>query len=144
MKDSIFPCLWFNGQSRAAADYYCSIFPDGRITEDNGMVVHYELKGTKFMGLNGGPQFTFNEAVSFVINCDNQEEIDHYWDLLTADGGQEGNCGWLKDKYGVSWQVVPAELPKLLSDPERASRVVAAFRGMKKMDIATLREALGT
>ncbi len=141
VNESIYPCLWFNGQAREAADYYCSIFSDGRITADQGMVVTFELRGQTFMGLNGGPEFTFNEAVSFVITCDNQEEIDRYWDGLTGDGGQEGQCGWLKDKFGVSWQVVPTVLPKLLSDPERAPRVMAAYMEMRKFDIAKLENA---
>lgn len=105
------------------------------------MVVAFELDGKKFMGLNGGPQFKFSEAVSFVIDCETQEEIDYYWEKLTADGGSEGSCGWLKDKYGVSWQVVPAVLPKLLSNPEKAQRVMEAYMKMKKFDIKTLENA---
>ncbi|MEP7230405.1 MAG: VOC family protein [Ginsengibacter sp.] len=141
MTDHIYPCLWFDGQAQAAAQFYCSIFKNSRITADNQMVVIFELNGTKFMGLNGGPQFKFNEAVSFVINCDTQEEIDFYWNNLTADGGSEGNCGWLKDKFGVSWQVVPTILPKLLSNPARAQNVIQAFMKMKKFDIETLEKA---
>ena len=105
------------------------------------MVVTWELNGKKFMGLNGGPQFKFNEAVSFVISCEDQHEIDHYWDKLTSDGGKESNCGWLKDKFGVSWQVVPTILPKLMSDPEKGQRVVQAFMKMKKFDIEKLKNA---
>ncbi|NJB87297.1 putative 3-demethylubiquinone-9 3-methyltransferase (glyoxalase superfamily) [Lewinella marina] len=141
MTNSPYPCLWFDGRAAEAARLYTSVFPDSRIVADQGAVVTFELNGSPFMGLNGGPQFGFNEAVSFVISCETQQEIDHYWERLTADGGSEGNCGWLKDKFGVSWQVVPAELPALLGDPERAPRVVAAFQLMKKMDIAALREA---
>lgn len=105
------------------------------------MVVTFELDGKKFMGLNGGSNFKFNEAVSFVIACETQEEIDHYWKSLTADGGQEGNCGWLKDKFGVSWQIVPTVLPNLLSDPSRAQKVMEVFMRMKKFDIQALENA---
>jgi predicted 3-demethylubiquinone-9 3-methyltransferase (glyoxalase superfamily) len=141
MTNSIYPCLWFDGQSKAAADFYCSVFPNSKIISQNPMVVIFELNGKKFMALNGGPQFKFNEAVSFVVNCDNQDEIDHYWNKLTADGGEESNCGWLKDKYGVSWQIVPTILGKLMSDPERSQRVINAFMKMKKFDIKKLEEA---
>lgn len=104
------------------------------------MVVEFELNGNKFMGLNGGPHFKFNEAVSFVVNCDTQVEIDYYWDKLT-EGGQESMCGWLKDKYGVSWQIVPAIIGELMSDPERAQRVTKAFMNMRRLDIETLKNA---
>lgn len=105
------------------------------------MAVTFELNGKKMMGLNGGPEFKFNESVSFVIECENQDEIDYYWTRLTADGGQESMCGWCKDKFGVSWQVVPAILGKLMSDPEKGQRVVQAFMKMKKFDIKTLENA---
>lgn len=141
MTTQIHPCLWFNGQARAAADFYCSIFPSSKIIGDSGMVVNFELNGQPFMGLNGGPNFKFNEAVSLVITCENQEEIDHYWYKLIADGGSEGNCGWCKDKFGLSWQVVPAVLGELMSNPEKWQRVVQAFMQMKKFDIETLRNA---
>jgi predicted 3-demethylubiquinone-9 3-methyltransferase (glyoxalase superfamily) len=138
MKNEIFPCLWFDGQAQEAAKFYCSIFKNSEITAVNQMVVNFTLNGKKFMGLNGGPNFKFNEAVSFVVNCDTQDEIGHYWDSLTADGGQEGNCGWLKDKFGVSWQIVPTALPRLMSNPEKAQKVTEAFLKMKKFDIETL------
>ena len=138
MKKSIYPCLWFDGKAQEAAKFYCTIFKDARITADNNMVVTFELNGTKFMGLNAGPQFKFSEAVSFVIDCETQEEIDHYWNKLTADGGEEGQCGWLKDKFGVSWQVVPTILPELLSNPAKAQNVMKAYMQMKKFDIAAL------
>ena len=141
MTNQIYPCLWFDGQAQAAAKFYCSVFKDSRITADNPMVVTFDLNGKKFMGLNGGPMFKFNEAVSFVVDCETQEEIDYYWNNLTADGGSEGQCGWLKDKFGVSWQIVPAILPKLLSDPNRAQRVVAEYMKMKKFDIKKLENA---
>lgn len=138
MKNEIFPCLWFDGQAQEAAKFYCSIFKNSEITADNQMVVNFNLNGIKFMGLNGGPNFKFNESVSFVVNCDTQAEIDHYWNNLTAEGGKEGNCGWLKDKFGVSWQIVPTSLPRLMSNPEKAQKVTEAFLKMKKFDIETL------
>lgn len=141
MKEPMYPCLWFDGQAKAAAEFYCSIFPDSKIISDGVMVVNFELNGQRFMGLNGGSNFTFNEAVSFVIPCKDQEEIDHYWDKLTADGGSEGRCGWCKDKFGLSWQVVPSILGKLMSNPENGQRVVQAFMKMKKFDIAALQNA---
>ena len=105
---------------------------------DNQMVVTFELNGKKFMGLNGGPMFKFNEAVSFVVDCETQDEIDYYWEKLTADGGSEGQCGWLKDKFGISWQIVPAILPKLLGDPGKAQRVIGEYMKMKKFNIEKL------
>lgn len=141
MKNQIYPCLWFDGQAQAAAKFYCTVFKDSKITADNQMVVTFELNGKRFMGLNGGPQFKFNEAVSFVIDCETQDEIDYYWQKLTADGGSEGQCGWLKDKFGVSWQVVPTILPKLLSDPAKVQNVLQAYMKMKKFDIEALQNA---
>lgn len=138
MKKPIHPCLWFDGQARQAADFYCSIFPNSKIINDNGMVVNFELDGFYFMGLNGGDNFKFNEAVSFVIPCDNQEEIDHYWNNLIADGGSEGNCGWCKDKFGVSWQVVPTILESLMMETGKGQRVIQAFLKMNKFDIEAL------
>ncbi len=141
MKKQMYPCLWFDGQARAAADFYCSIFPNSKIVNDSGMVVDFELNGEFFMGLNGGNMFKFNEAVSFVISCKDQEEIDHYWHKLIVDGGQESQCGWCKDKYGLSWQVVPAIFGELMSDPEKRQRVVHAFMKMKKFNIEALKNA---
>ena len=132
--------MWFDGQSQSAADFYCSVFPDSKIISSNPMVVIFELKGQKFMALNGGPEYKFNEAVSFVVNCETQEEIDYYWEKLT-EGGQEGKCGWLKDKFGMSWQIVPAILGQLMNDPEKAPRVMYAFMQMKKFDIQKLKDA---
>src|SRR3546814_18738055 len=122
MKNSIYPCLWFDGQAQEAAKFYCSIFENSTITADNQMVVTFNLNGKRFMGLNAGPQFKFNEAISFVVDCETQEEIDNYWEKLTADGGREGQCGWLKDKFGVSWQIVHIILPSLLSDQEKSKK----------------------
>jgi predicted 3-demethylubiquinone-9 3-methyltransferase (glyoxalase superfamily) len=140
MTNQIYPCLWFDGQAQAAAAFYCSIFPNSKIINDSGVVVNFELNGHPYMGLNGGDLFKFNEAVSFIINCKDQEEINYYWNKLTTDGGSEGNCGWCKDKYGLSWQVVPAILGELMSDPEKGQRVVQAFLKMKKFDIEILKQ----
>jgi len=142
MTNQIYPCLWFDGQAKAAADFYCSIFKNSKVTVDTPMVVNFELNGIKFMGLNGGPDFKFNEAVSFVVECNDQEEIDHYWNKLT-EGGIEGQCGWLKDKFGVSWQIIPAVLGKLMTDPEKSQRVMQAFMKMKKFDLEKLLQAAG-
>ena len=141
MNNQIYPCLWFDGQAQAAAKFYCTIFKESKITADNQMVVTFELNGKRFMGLNGGPHFKFNEAVSFVIDCETQEDIDYYWEKLTSNGGSEGQCGWLKDQYGVSWQVVPTILPKLLSDQAKAQNVLQAYMKMKKFDIEALKNA---
>lgn len=141
MSESIYPCLWFNEQAKEAAEYYCGIFPQARILEENAFVVQFELNGARFMALNGRRNFAFNESVSFVVTCANQEEIDHYWTQLTANGGQESMCGWLKDKFGVSWQIVPAALPRLISHPQNGQKVVEAFMKMKKFDIAELERA---
>ncbi|HZY35334.1 MAG TPA: VOC family protein [Mucilaginibacter sp.] len=141
MNTPIYPCLWFDGQARAAADFYCAIFPGSKIINDSGMVVNFELNGQFFMGLNGGPNDKFNEAVSFVIPCKDQAEIDHYWYKLIADGGEESMCGWCKDKFGLSWQVIPAILGELMSNPAKSQRVVQAFMKMRKFDIEALQNA---
>ena len=138
MKTTLYPCLWFDGNARAAADFYCTIFPDSKIINDSGMVVNFELNGQFFMGLNGGDMFKFNEAVSYVIPCKDQAEIDHYWNNLTADGGEESMCGWCKDKFGFWWQVIPANLGELMSNPEKGPKVMQAFLKMRKFDIETL------
>jgi len=154
----ITPCLWFDTEAEEAAQFYVSIFKNSKIRsisrygkagqEIHGkqpgsvMTVAFEIDGQAFVALNGGPQFKFNEAVSFQINCETQEEIDHFWSKLT-DNGQERPCGWLKDRFGVSWQIVPAVLPEMLMDPdaEKAERVTKAFMQMKKFDVAALRRA---
>ena len=151
-----YPCLWFDTQAHDAATFYTSVFPNSRIStvarypqgsgERAGQVltVAFELDGTPYVALNGGPQFSFDEAVSLTIDCKDQNEIDHYWDALTADGGEEGPCGWLKDKFGLSWQVVPENWDEIASgDAQRAAKVFAAMMQMKKLDIATL-EAAGS
>ncbi len=141
MTKQMYPCLWFDGQARAAAEFYCTIFPNSKIINDSGVVVNFELNGHFFMGLNGGNNFKFNEAVSFVIPCKDQAEIDYYWYKLIADGGNESQCGWCKDKFGLSWQVVPTKLGELMSHPEKGQRVVQAFMKMKKFDIEALKNA---
>jgi len=152
----ITPFLWFDTQAEEAANFYVSIFPNSRIVKvvrwrDAGpgpkggvMTVDFELDGQRFTALNAGPQFKFNEAVSFVVPCKTQEEVDTYWKKLTEGGGREWDCGWLKDKYGLSWQVTPTILPELLDDPDpgRANRAMEAMMKMKKIDIATLKQAV--
>lgn len=140
MSKPIYTCLWFNGEAGAAAEFYCSVFPDSQITTDHPLVVRFKLRGTEFMGLNGGPQFTHSEAASLVVECKTQEEIDHYWSKLT-EGGEESMCGWLKDKFGISWQIVPEILSELMSDPMRAPAVTQAILKMRKFNIAQLLEA---
>ena len=151
----ITPFLWFDNQAEEAAQFYTSTFKNSKILSvsrygDAGpgpkgsvMVVSFQLEGQQFTALNGGPLFKFSEAFSFVVSCENQEEIDYYWNKLTSDGGQESQCGWLKDKFGFSWQIVPTALGKLMSDkdPKKANRVMQALLQMKKLDIATLEEA---
>lgn len=156
MTKQITPCLWFDNQAEEAANFYTSIFKNGKITavsrygkegfefhkqpEGTAMTVVFEINGQPFTAMNGGPVFKFTEAISFQVFCDSQEEIDHYWNHLT-EGGKEVQCGWLKDKYGVSWQVIPSILPTLMTDPARAGRVTNAFMQMKKFDISKLLEA---
>lgn len=130
--------MWFDGQAKEAAAYYCSIFKDTKIISENPFVVIYEINGTKFMHLNGGNDYTFSPANSYVITCQNQEEIDHYWEHL-GNGGLYKKCGWLQDKYGVSWQVVPEILGQLMADPNKAPKVMYAFMQMTKFDIETLK-----
>jgi predicted 3-demethylubiquinone-9 3-methyltransferase (glyoxalase superfamily) len=150
----ITPCLWFDTEAEEAAAFYTSIFDNSRILEvthfgkagprpeGTVMTVAFELDGQAFVALNGGPEFTFNEAVSFQVDCRTQDEVDHFWTRLT-DGGEEVTCGWVKDRFGVSWQVVPTRLNELVADPdpERSERAMRAMLGMKKLDIAALEEA---
>jgi predicted 3-demethylubiquinone-9 3-methyltransferase (glyoxalase superfamily) len=150
----ITPFLWFDTEGEEAARFYTSVFPKSRIVDvsrygsagprPEGMVmtVSFELDGQQFVALNGGPDFTFNEAISFEVSCDTQEEVDRYWTTL-SDGGEEGPCGWLKDKFGVSWQIVPKVLTELLADPDRekSQRVMAAMLKMKKIEIEGLERA---
>ena len=156
MTDKIAPCLWFNGQAEEAANFYVSLFEDSRIdyvqrsptdtpSGPKGMVllVEFTLAGRRYQGLNGGPQFPFTEAVSFSVSCRDQAEVDRLWDALTADGGAPIACSWLKDRWGLRWQIVPDDLPKLLADPDpaRAKRAMEAMMQMTKIDVAALYEA---
>jgi predicted 3-demethylubiquinone-9 3-methyltransferase (glyoxalase superfamily) len=144
----ITPFLWFDNQAEDAMKFYTSVFKNskpGAVSNVGGRVLtaSFELEGLQFTALNGGPQFKFSEAVSFYVNCETQEEVDYYWTALTAAGGQESMCGWLKDKFGLSWQIIPAALPRLLGDRDRdkANRVMQAMLQMKKIDVAGLERA---
>lgn len=150
MRQKITPFLWFNDNAEEAATFYVSVFPNSKLTDvarmgEGGpaLTVVFTLDGEDFVGLNGGPVHAFTEAVSFVIDCETQAEVDRYWETLTADGGQPGDCGWLKDRFGLSWQVVPRRLPELLTDPDpaRAQRAMQAMMQMQKIDIAALEAA---
>jgi predicted 3-demethylubiquinone-9 3-methyltransferase (glyoxalase superfamily) len=154
MKQKITPSLWFDTEAEEAAGFYTSVFKNSRIVNvarytDAGrrpagmvMTVEFELDGQRFVAINGGPQFKFDEAVSFQINCETQDDVDYYWERL-SEGGKEGPCGWLKDRYGLSWQVIPTGLEEVFNDPdpERASRATQAMLKMGKLDIAALRSA---
>ncbi len=140
MSEKTYPCLWFDGQAKAAATFYCSIFPESKIIQESPMVVNWELNGQRFMGLNGGPMFQFNEACSFVVECANQDEIDYYWNSLIADGGQASRCGWLKDQFGLSWQIIPSALSKLMGQG-KGQKVMDALLKMRKLEIAVLEAA---
>jgi predicted 3-demethylubiquinone-9 3-methyltransferase (glyoxalase superfamily) len=154
----IVPCLWFDNEGEQAAEFYTGLFPDSRVTgisrygstgpgpEGQAMTVEFELNGRPFLALNGGPEpgFRFSEAISFQVFCDSQDEIDRYWNAF-AEGGEPGPCGWIKDRFGLSWQVVPNRLPELLQDPDRekSQRVMAAMMKMGKLEIAELEAAAG-
>ena len=154
MQQRIVTNLWFDTQAEEAADFYCSIFPNSRIVSSarypegspgpagEVMTVEWELDGQRFVGINGGPQFPFTEALSFQIDCASQEEVDHYWERLT-DGGEEVQCGWLKDRFGLSCQVVPQGMDELFADPDPspAQRAMQAMLGIRKLDLAELRAA---
>jgi predicted 3-demethylubiquinone-9 3-methyltransferase (glyoxalase superfamily) len=154
MSEKITTCLWFDTQGEEAAEFYCSVIPNSRVTgvqrygeagpgaPGSVMTVEFELDGRPYVALNGGPHFTFNEAVSFQVACADQDEVDRYWSTL-SEGGEEGPCGWVKDRFGLSWQVVPTALPELLGDPDpdRAQRAMKAMLGMRKLDIAELQAA---
>jgi predicted 3-demethylubiquinone-9 3-methyltransferase (glyoxalase superfamily) len=150
----ITPFLWYDTQAEEAANFYCSIFKNSQVgkiarygkggpgPEGSVLTVDFELEGQKFTALNAGPQFKFTEAISFVVNCDTQEDIDYFWEKLTSDGGAESMCGWVKDKFGLSWQVVPTMLGQLMTgDPEKSNRVMQAILQMKKLDISKLKAA---
>lgn len=151
---NITPCLWFDTQAEAAADLYTSVFENSRVLdvarygdagpgpEGSVMTVRFELDGQEFVALNGGPEYTFNEAVSFQVSCASQEEVDYFWSRL-GEGGEEGPCGWVKDRFGLSWQIIPNRLGELLGDPDpsRAQRAMGAMLGMNKLDVAALEQA---
>jgi len=151
---NIVPCLWFDTEGEAAAALYTSVFPNSKILDiahygeagprpaGTVMTVSFELNGQEFLALNGGPEFTFSEAVSFQVMCEGQDEVDHFWSKL-GEGGEHGPCGWLKDRFGLSWQIVPTRLGELLGDPDpaRAQRAMTAMLGMKKLEIAELEQA---
>ncbi|OKJ15843.1 VOC family protein [Kitasatospora sp. CB01950] len=155
MSQKITTFLWFDHQAEQAVALYLSVFRDGRVTDvkryseagpgeaGSVMLVEFELFGQRYRALNGGPVFTFNEAVSLQVDCDDQAEVDRYWELLTADGGQPGQCGWLKDRFGLSWQIVPRRMLELLNDPdpERARRATTAMLDMTRLDLAALEAA---
>jgi predicted 3-demethylubiquinone-9 3-methyltransferase (glyoxalase superfamily) len=136
----ITPFLWFDNQAADAARFYTSVFPNSKIVSTNPMVSVFELEGLQISALNGGPMFKLSEAFSFSISCETQAEIDYYWDKLT-EGGEESMCGWLKDKFGLSWQVIPTVLSKLMNDPEKAPKAMKAFMTMKKFNIEALTNA---
>jgi predicted 3-demethylubiquinone-9 3-methyltransferase (glyoxalase superfamily) len=155
----ITPFLWFDHQAEEAAKFYTSVFENSKVGKilrydeasakaaggpvGSVLTIEFEIEGQKFTALNGGPEFKFNEAISFVVNCDTQKEVDYFWEKLTADGGQESHCGWLKDKFGVSWQIVPTILIEMLQDKnsEKSERVMKAMLEMQKIDIKILKEA---
>ena len=134
------PFLWFNNQAGEAAKFYCSVFKNSKIIDNNPMVATFELEGQRFMAGNFGPEFKFNESISIFVSCENQEEVDYFWNKLTADGGQEGRCGWLKDRFGLSWQIVPNAFSKMAGDsnPAKTQRLFKAMQQMNKMDIEKL------
>ena len=154
-KDKTAPCLWFAAEAEEAAQFYVGLIPDSRIVETSyyiegqhlpagtALTVEFELGGRRYTALNGGPEFTFSEAVSIQLYCEDQAEIDRYWEALTADGGQESQCGWLKDQFGLSWQVVPRRLVELLADPDpgRSTRAMQAMLQMQRIDVAEVERA---
>jgi predicted 3-demethylubiquinone-9 3-methyltransferase (glyoxalase superfamily) len=145
----ITPFLWFDTQAEEAMNFYVSVFKNSKVhnvsrgPDGKAFTVSFELNGQEFMGLNAGPQFKFNEAVSFFVNCKDQAEVDYYWEKLTADGGEESMCGWLKDKYGLSWQIIPKALGELMGDPDpvKSQRVMQAMLQMQRIIVADLERA---
>ena len=139
----ITPCLWFDNNAQEAVKFYTEIFKNSKVIQLHPLVSTFELEGQRLMALNGGPHFKFTEAISLYVNCDTQEEVDYYWAKLLTDGGRESKCGWLKDKFGLSWQIVPAILGELMSDPDpkKTGRVIQAMLKMIKLDIKVLKQA---
>lgn len=142
----ITPYLWFDGQAQESAEFYISIFPDSKLISTSPMITEFQIAGQKFMSLNGGPQFKFNEAISFLVLCKDQEEVDYFWEKFTEDGGEESMCSWCKDKYGLSWQIVPQQLIEFLRSPEmeRANRAMQAMLKMRKIIISDLEQAFNS
>jgi predicted 3-demethylubiquinone-9 3-methyltransferase (glyoxalase superfamily) len=153
-QNTITPHLWFDTQLGEAVEFYTSVFPNSKVIAESRapegvpgvepgflFTADFELNGQRFKGLNAGPQFAFNESISFWVNCENQEEVDYFWNALTADGGREDQCGWLKDKFGLSWQIIPKQLGELMADPERGPRVMQVMLGQQKIVIAELESA---
>jgi predicted 3-demethylubiquinone-9 3-methyltransferase (glyoxalase superfamily) len=153
--ERITACLWFDGQAEEAVDFYKSVFksvkvgrvmrwPEGTPNAGQVLTVEFEIEGRTFMGLNGGPQFKFNEAISLVVHCKNQKEVDYYWDALRADGGELSMCGWLKDKFGLSWRVIPDGMIEAMTDPDKAkaARAMQTMMGQQKLDIDAIRKAM--
>jgi predicted 3-demethylubiquinone-9 3-methyltransferase (glyoxalase superfamily) len=157
-RPKITPCLWFNFNAQEAVEYYVSLFPDSRVVsmfhyndsipdlKGQVLMIEFELAGERFLALNGGPQFPFTNAISLSIDCEDQAEVDRLWERITADGGEPGDCGWIKDKYGLSWQVVPRGMVELFADddPDRAARAMRAMMTMKKLDLAQVASAART
>ncbi len=141
MNNAPYPCLWFTQGAKEAAEFYCKIFPNSKIVSNNAMATFFTLNNQTYMALNGANKLNFNEGVSFVIVCEDQDELDHYWNALTKEG-EEGKCGWCKDKYGISWQVIPTQLGKWMSDPITAQKATNAFMQMKKFDISIIENAV--
>lgn len=135
--------MWFDNQAKEAAEFYCSLFNNSKVLSVSSMIVEFQLEGLKYIALNGGPQFKFNESVSLFVDCEDQEDVDRLWNALTANGGEESMCGWLKDKYGLFWQIIPRQLMTLMSDKDRAKadRVMQAMLKMRKIDVAKLEAA---
>ncbi len=135
--------LWYDGKAKEAAEFYCSLFKNAKVINASPLIVNFEIEGQRFMALNGGPQFKFTEAASLFVDCESQEEVDRLWKSLTADGGEESMCGWLKDKYGLSWQIIPRRLMELMGDKDqaKAQRVMQAMLKMRKIEVSKLEEA---
>jgi len=145
---TITPCLWFDNNIQEAIDHYQDVFPNTRVdsvnrSPDGGIfTAEFEIEGQRFMALNGGPQFSFTEAISFFVVCETQAEVDRYWDMLTSNGGEESQCGWLKDRFGLSWQIVPRAFMEMMQGPpEKSQRAMNAMLQMRKLDVPTLRQA---
>lgn len=143
IKQKITTFLWYDNQALEAAKFYCSLFTGSTVLSANPMIVSFELAGQKFTAMNGGPKFKFTEAISLYVDCEDQREVDELWSKLTADGGSESMCGWLKDKYGLSWQIIPKRLIELMTDKDqaKAQRVMQAMLKMRKIDVPTLEAA---